>query len=95
MLINSENAPDCVPSDTFSLSASHFTPEQLTATNYDWELVPNGDVTLIIDYRNSAVGSNSCGPRLRKKVQICEKEISFSFRIKAVTFSGFDPFLEY
>ncbi|MBR5448652.1 MAG: DUF4981 domain-containing protein [Clostridia bacterium] len=81
--------------DTFSLSASHFTPEQLTATNYDWELVPNGDVTLIIDYRNSAVGSNSCGPRLRKKVQICEKEISFSFRIKAVTFSGFDPFLEY
>jgi beta-galactosidase len=81
--------------DTFSLSASHFTPEQLTATAYNWELVPNEDITLIVDYRNSAVGSNSCGPRLRKKVQICEKEIFFSFRIKAVNFSGFDPFLEY
>ena len=81
--------------DYFSLSASHFTPEQLDATAYNWELVPNGDTTLIIDYRNSAVGSNSCGPRLRKKVQICEKEISFSFRLRAVNFSGFDPFLEY
>ena len=81
--------------DYFSLSASHFTPEQLDATTYNWELVPNGDTTLIIDYRNSAVGSNSCGPRLRKKVQICEKEICFSFRLRAVNFSGFDPFFEY
>lgn len=79
----------------FSLSASHYSPEKLTATAYNWELVPDGDITLIIDYRNSAVGSNSCGPRLRKKVQINEHEISFSFRIKPVSFSGFNPFIEY
>ena len=79
----------------FSLSASHYSPEKLTNTAYNWELTPDGDITLIIDYRNSAVGSNSCGPRLRKHLQIDEREISFSFRIKPVSFNGFDPFVEY
>ena len=79
----------------FSLSASHYSPEKLTATAYNWELVPDDDITLIIDYRNSAVGSNSCGPRLRKHLQIDEREISFSFRIKPIGFDGFDPFIEY
>ena len=79
----------------FSLSASHLSPEQLTSTDYNWQLVPEENVTLIIDYRNSAVGSNSCGPRLAKDMQIDEKEISFSFRLKPIPFSGFDPFAEY
>ncbi len=79
----------------FSLSASHYSPEKLTSTNYNWELTPDEDITLIIDYRNSAVGSNSCGPRLAKSLQIDEREISFSFRIKPIAFGGFDPFIEY
>ena len=79
----------------FSLSASHYSPEKLTKTAYNWELVPDDDITLIIDYRNSAVGSNSCGPRLRKHLQIDERSFSFSFRIKPISFGGFDPFIEY
>ena len=79
---------------SFSFSASHYTPEKLDATAYDWELVPDEDITLIIDYRNSAVGSNSCGPRLAKSLQIDEKEIRFAFRLRSVAFSGFDPFIE-
>lgn len=79
----------------FSFSASHYSPEQLTATDYDWQLSPEDNISVIIDYRNSAVGSNSCGPRLRKDLQIDEREITFSFSIKPVASDEFNPFLEY
>ena len=35
-----------------------------------------------IDYRNSAIGSASCGPELMKKYRFDEKEFSFGFRIR-------------
>ena len=67
----------------FSLSASHFTPEHLTSVRHDWELVPDKESTVIIDYRNSGIGSHSCGPELRAPYRIDEKEISFTFTFDA------------
>ena len=94
MLLSAQGFGLYVAAESFSLSASHYSPEQLTKTDYNWQLSPERDVTLIIDYRNSAVGSNSCGPRLHEEYRIKEKDISFSFKLKPVS-RYIDPFKEY
>jgi beta-galactosidase len=63
----------------FSFSVSHFSPEYLTKAAHDYELVPEKETTVIIDYRNAGIGSNSCGPALRHPYRIEEKKISFDF----------------
>jgi beta-galactosidase len=67
--------------NSFSLSVSHFSPEYLSCTKHNYELIPERETTVIIDYRNSAIGSNSCGPELDEKYKIDEKHINFSFSI--------------
>ena len=37
---------------------------------------------LIIDYKQSGIGSNSCGPELDQRYQLNEKEFSFNFYLK-------------
>ncbi len=71
----------------FSLSVSHFSPEYLTNIKHNFELVPEHHTTLIVDYRNSAIGSNSCGPALHPSLRIDEKFFTFTFFVKPV-FSG-------
>lgn len=80
--------------DSFSLSVSHFSPENLTRTAHDFELIPEPETTVIIDYRNSAVGSNSCGPELDPAFRISEKEFSFTFKVKPVFSGNILPFCE-
>ena len=82
-------------SETFSLSASHFPPELLTKTRHNYELTPERETTVIIDYRNSGVGSNSCGPALPKKFRIDEPDIHFNFSVKPVRTGNILPFKEY
>lgn len=81
--------------DKFSLSASHYTPEQLTETAHDYELVQNKETTVIIDYRNAGIGSNSCGPELLPEYRICEKSFNFTFNIKPCFTGNISPFSEY
>jgi len=78
--------------NSFSLSASHYTPEQLTEVKHDFELVPDKHTTVIIDYRNAGIGSNSCGPELQKKYAITEKNINFEFTFSPEFISNIDPF---
>ena len=73
--------------EKFSFSFSHFTPEQLTATRHQYELVPNRETTVFIDYRNSGIGSNSCGPALEAPYRIDEPAFDFTFFFKP-TFAG-------
>ena len=79
----------------FSLSVSHFTPEYLTTTQHDYELIPNKETTVIIDYRNAGIGSNSCGPALDPKFEISEKKINFKFNVKPLFTGNVSPFDEY
>ena len=64
-------------SDKFSLSVSHFSPEQLTTIRHNYELHPERETTVIIDYRNAGIGSHSCGPELLPEYRISEKKINF------------------
>ena len=81
--------------DSFSLSVSHFEPHYLTSFLHDFELVPERETTVIIDYRNSGIGSGSCGPQLVKEYQLCEKSFSFSFAIKPTRASSASVLDEY
>ena len=81
--------------DSFSLSASHYTPEKLTETAHNFELVPDRDTTVIIDYRNAGIGSASCGPELLPEYRISENEINFAFNIKPMFVGNISPFDEY
>ena len=44
----------------------------------------DGKIHVRIDYKNSGVGSNSCGPALPEKYRLSEKTIEFGFSMRAV-----------
>jgi beta-galactosidase len=46
------------------------------------ELVANGATNVRIDYKNSGIGSNSCGPELLPMYRLAEKHIEFAFYVK-------------
>ncbi len=83
-----------VTADSFSLSASHYSPELLTRTRTRAELKPEHETTLIIDYRQSGIGSNSCGPALDPVYRMTEEKFSFTFRLKPIFADSIDPYRE-
>ena len=68
---------------TFSFRASHVPQEQLERAAHNFELTPCDGTELCLDYRNSGIGSNSCGPALAESYALAEKifrwEIAFGF----------------
>ena len=80
---------------SFSLSSSHYSPEYLTGFRHDYELIPEREGTTVIDYRNSPLGSASCGPELAKELRIDEKEFTFTFSFKPINGENRLPELEY
>lgn len=81
--------------ERFSLSVSHFAPLYLTSFAHDYELIPEKETTVIVDYRNAGVGSNSCGPALEPPYRIDEKAFSFRFAAKPVRVGNILPVKEY
>ena len=72
-----------VASDTpFECNVSQYSTNDLFVTNHAAELVKDGLTHVRIDYKNSGIGSNSCGPTLMEQYQLKEKDISFKFVIK-------------
>ncbi len=67
-----------VTADTpFSMNVSEYTQEELSIKAHNYELNKLESTVLCIDYKMSGVGSNSCGPALNEKYQLCEELISF------------------
>jgi biotin carboxyl carrier protein len=81
--------------DKFSLSVSHYSPKLLTNTAHAYELKPEKETTVIVDYRNAGIGSESCGPKLLPEYTISEREIDFTFNIKSVFAPDVSPFDEF
>lgn len=80
--------------DKFSFNCSHFTPKQLTDTAHDFELVPMEDTVINIDYKQTGIGSNSCGPTLDRKYALCERTIDFAVRLMPTRVGDVCPFDE-
>lgn len=66
----------------FQFNVSNYSIPELYKANHTDELVKDGKIHLRIDYKVSGLGSNSCGPKLSEKYQLCEKDIDFSYMIK-------------
>ncbi len=66
----------------FDCNVSQYTSLELERAMHTDELKPNGLTNLRIDYKNSGIGSGSCGAQLSEKYRLCEKEIEFSFVLK-------------
>ena len=71
----------CVLGDRFEANVSKYSSHALDRARHTDELHSDGFVHLRIDYKNSGLGSNSCGPQLDEKYRLKEKEICFDFII--------------
>ncbi len=75
----------CVQAETpFSMNLSPYTQEELTEKRHNFELSESGCTVLCVDYRQSGLGSNSCGPKLAEKYRFRETDFTFSLRIDPI-----------
>jgi len=65
-----------------SFNASEYTQEELTEKMHNYEIEKCGDTVFCLDYRQSGIGSASCGPALKEKYQLCEENIRFAFTLE-------------
>lgn len=65
----------------FSFQTSIYTQEELTVKPHNFELEPSGSTVLCLDYKQSGVGSNSCGPELAEQYQLNECEFLFEMNL--------------
>lgn len=60
----------------FSFQASRYSEKELDEKAHNFELVPSDGIYVALDYKQSGIGSNSCGPRLAEKYQLREEKLS-------------------
>ncbi|WP_053984593.1 glycoside hydrolase family 2 TIM barrel-domain containing protein [Niameybacter massiliensis] len=85
-----------VKGDTdFNFSALHYTAEDLATTAMAHQLKPRKETILHIDYRQTGIGSNSCGPQLASNYEFNQKVIDFAFSIKPIWIENIPSELEY
>ena len=65
--------------DAMECCVSRYSADALYRAEHTDELVSDGKVHLRVDYRDAGVGSNACGPELKKEYRLSEKKIDFSF----------------
>jgi len=65
----------------FSFNASPYSQEELTRKKHNYELIPEGMTVLCLDYAQSGIGSNSCGPVLAPQYRLDEKKFEFHIRM--------------
>ena len=46
-------------------------------------MAPSRHTYLYIDYRMAGVGSNSCGPRIKRKYLLTARTFTFTFRLRS------------
>ena len=65
-----------------SFNLSEYTEEELTTKAHNYELEKSGYTVFCIDYRQSGIGSGSCGPQLAKEYRLDDTHYTFSFHLK-------------
>ncbi len=81
-VLNIKNGLSFETEQCMEFNVSHYTTEMLMKATHQNEIKKDICTNIRIDYKNSGVGSNSCGPELLKKYCLSEKEIHFEFYIK-------------
>ena len=65
----------------FDLQVSAYTAQELEQKAHNFELEKDAAVNVRIDYKNSGIGSGSCGPQLAEAYQMRDQAIHFQFSI--------------
>ena len=65
----------------FSFNASHYTQEELGTKAHNYELEESPYTVLCLDYMNSGIGSNSCGPELLEAYRLKDTQFTFEFTL--------------
>lgn len=65
----------------FSFNTSIYSQEELALKKHNFELIPDGNTVFCLDYAQSGIGSNSCGPDLSSRYRLDEKEFTFDVRL--------------
>ena len=76
-----ENAFAVRSDSVFEFNISQYSADELTQAMHINELPVSDKVSMRIDYKNSGIGSNSCGPLLLEKYRLAEKKIAYAFEI--------------
>ncbi len=66
----------------FSFNLSEYTQEELTTKRHNYELEKSGYTVFCIDYRQSGIGSGSCGPQLAQKYRLNGDYFEFDIHIR-------------
>ena len=53
----------------------------MTRKKHHFELVPCGDTVFCLDYAQSGIGSNSCGPELQPEYRFDRREFVFTVKL--------------
>jgi beta-galactosidase len=69
---------------TFSFNASHYTSNDMASAAHGYMLHKLDETVVNIDYMNSGIGSNSCGPKLLEAYRLDEPEFEFNVTITPV-----------
>ena len=67
--------------NTFEANVSQYSIEQLLQAKHTDEIGESNATYVRIDYKNSGIGSNSCGPALEEKYRFDDKDIHFVYTI--------------
>ena len=68
----------------YGINLSNYTDEMIEKAQHPWQLEKSGDVTIHIDYRQSGVGSNSCGEEQLEEYKVKRQDFVMSFTLQAV-----------
>lgn len=67
--------------DKFCFNASRYTQEELERKAHNYELVPEESTVLCLDYGQSGLGSNSCGPALLEEYQLNANQFTYQLTL--------------
>ncbi len=77
-----ENKIKFTAEDAFEFNVSKYSIEQLYNAKHTDEIGDSFATHVRIDYKNSGIGSNSCGPDLEPEFRLSDKNIFFKFDVK-------------
>ena len=78
---NNRTALTAAGAKAFSFNVSVYAQEELERKAHNYELEKSPYTILCVDYRQSGMGSNSCGPELAEKYQLNDEKFYFKIRL--------------
>lgn len=72
----------CTMKDPLGLNLSNYTDEDIEKANHAFELKKAEDVIIHLDYRQSGLGSNSCGEEQQEKYKVGREDFTIAFRLQ-------------